>query len=177
MNAIPRIRRLACAFAGIAVAAVLLRGQLADALVTRGDDAARNGDTRAAMRAYERAIIFDPRSTVAADRLAFALAIRHERRSAEHSVAVATTALMFRPDDAPLAADRAFAEMELRRWSAAERDFAAAGLHAHDARYDHLAAHMALRRGDRRSARAYAARAVAADPAFHPAAALLRRLE
>ena len=177
MNEIPRIRRLLCAFAGIAVAALLLRGQLADALVTRGDDATRNGEGGAAMRAYERALVFDPRSAVAADRLAFALAIRHERRSAEASIAVATTALMFRPDDGPLAADRAFAEMELRRWGDAERDFAAAGLHTSDARYDHLAARMALRRGDRRSARAYAARAAAADPAFHPAAALLRRLE
>jgi tetratricopeptide (TPR) repeat protein len=174
---IPRARRLACAFVALATAAVLLHAPLADALVTRGDDAARNGDAGAAIRAYERAIRLDAGSAVAADRLAFTLAMRHDHAGAERAIAIATTALGIRPGDAALAADRGLAEMQLRRWSAAEADFALAGRGANDARYDHLAARMALRRGDRGAARRYARRALAADPAFRPAAALLRSIE
>jgi tetratricopeptide (TPR) repeat protein len=174
---IPRARRLACAIVAIAAADVLFHAQLADALVTRGDDAFRNGDVAGALRAYDRATRIDPRSEIAADRLAFFLTLRHDRDSAARAVAIASVALAARPDDAALAADRGFAEMQLRRWNDAERDFAAAGLRGRDARYDHLAARMALRRGDRGAARAYAARAIAADPAFRPAYALLRSIE
>jgi tetratricopeptide (TPR) repeat protein len=177
MTPIPRARRLACAIVAIAAAAVLLRAQLADALVTRGDDAFRSGDVAGALRAYDRAVRIDPHSAIAADRLAFFLALRHERGSAERAVAIASVALAARAGDAALAADRGFAEMQLGRWTAAERDFAAAGLRGRDARYDHLAARMALRRGDRDAARAYAARAIAADRAFRPAYALLRSVE
>jgi len=177
VNAIPRARRFACALIALTAAAALFRGQLADALVTRGDDAARTGDTIGALRAYGRALRIDPRSTLAADRLAFWLAMRHDRADAERATAIATAALAVRGDDVALAADRGFAEMQLQRWRAAERDFAAAGRAGNDARYDQLAARMALRRGDRRAARADARRAIAADPSFAPAHALLRSVE
>jgi tetratricopeptide (TPR) repeat protein len=165
-----------CATVAIACAALLFRGQLADALVTRGDDAFRNGDIPAALRAYQRAVTLDPRSLVAADRLAFFLALRHDPHSAARSIDVATLALA-RRSDAALYADRAFAEMELRRWNSAEHDFARAGALAHDARYDHLAGRMALRCGDRMRARTFALRALHVDPGFTPARALVRALE
>ncbi len=177
MNAIPRTRRFACALVALIAAGTLFRGQLADALVTRGDDASRIGDANGALRAYGRALHIDPHSAVAADRLAFWLAMRHDRADAERAVAIASAALATRGDDVALAADRGFAEMQLQRWRAAERDFAAAGRAGNDARYDHFAARMALRRGDRRTARIDAQRAIAADPAFHPAYALLRSVE
>ena len=144
--------------------------------MTRGDDALRNGDAAAAVRAYTRAVRFDPRSTVASDRLAFFLALRHDRADAERAIAVATAGLESHAG-ASLYADRAFAEMQLRRWAAAGGDFARAGALARDARYDHLAGRMALRGGDRAAARRYAERAIAADPSFAPARALLRTLE
>ncbi len=176
MTPIPRARRLLCAAVALALAATLFRAQLADALVTRGDDAFRNGDVAGALRAYGRALQLDPHSVVAADRLAFFLALRHDRVHAARAVTVATTALAVRPA-AALYADRAFAEMQLRRWHAAADDFGAAGMLGRDARYDHLAGRMALRSGDRAQARSYARRAIAADPAFAPARALLRTLE
>ena len=175
MRRIPRKRRLLCATVAIGVSALLFRGQLADALVTRGDDAFRTGDMPAALRAYGRAIALDPRSSVAADRLAFFLALRHERSSAERAIFIATIALR-KHDDSPLFADRGFAEMQLGRWSAAEADFGRAGALGRDARYDHLAGRMAMRRGDRSRARSYAARAVFADATFAPARAFLRSL-
>ena len=176
MRAIPRARRAACAAVALALAAICFRAQLADALVTRGDDSLRNGDGAAAMRAYGRALGIDPHSTVASDRLAFFLALRHDRTDAERAVTVATAGLRAQAG-ASLFADRAFAEMQLQRWPAAAGDFARAGALARDARYDHLAGRMALRGGDRAAARRYAERAVAADPSFAPARALLRTLE
>jgi len=176
MRSIPRTRRLICAAVSLVCAAVLFRGQLADALVTRGDDAFRNGDVAAALRAYRRAVFLDARSRVAADRLSFFLAMRHDPKSAALAIVVATSALA-RENDAALHADRGFAEMQLQRWNAAEDDFGAAGALAHDARYDHLAGRMALRCGDRNHARSYARRALAVDPTFAPARAFLRRIE
>jgi Tfp pilus assembly protein PilF len=171
-----RSRRVACATLAPLVAAVLLHAQIAAALVTRGDDAERSGDAAAALRAYRRALLFDASSTTAADRLAFFLALRHDDADARAAVAVATTALRT-ADDPALRADRAFAEMQLHAWSRAAADFAAAGERARDARYDHLAGRMALRAGDRASARVYAARALGLDPRFSPARALLRSVE
>jgi tetratricopeptide (TPR) repeat protein len=176
MTRIPRGRRLLCAAVSVAVAGLLFRGQLADALVTRGDDAFRSGDIPAALRTYDRALRIDPRSTVAADRLAFFLALQHDPENAQRAVRIASDALQVQRTS-PLFADRGFAEMQLHRWPDAERDFATAGALGRDARYHHLAARMALRRGDRPAARADAARALLADPNFAPARALLRRLD
>jgi tetratricopeptide (TPR) repeat protein len=176
VTVIPRARRLVCAALALASAALLFRGPLADALVTRGDDLLRAGDTAAALRVYARAVAVDPRASVAADRLAFFLALRHDRADALRAITVANAALQ--QTAAPeLFADRAFAEMQLQRWRSAAHDFGTAGLLARDARYDHLAGRMALRTGDRVAARAYANQAVATDPGFAPARALQRALE
>ena len=171
-----RMRRLCLAACGLTVAFVLFHGQLAAAIVTRGDDALRNGDVPAAIRFYGRAARLDPTSIVAADRLAFELALRHDRSGAVQAIEVATRALARAQSDPGLFADRAFAEIQLRRWRDAERDFARAGSLAHDARYDHFAGRMALRRADRGAARRYALLALADDPDFAPARSLLRTL-
>ena len=159
------------------MAFVLFHGQLAAAVVTRGDDALRNGDMNAALRLYNRAMKLDPRSPVAADRLAFHLALRHDRTNARAAVAIATRALTSNPVEAALFVDRAFAELQLRDWRGAEHDFDRAGALAHDPRYEHFASRMALRSGNRFAAKRYARRALADDPAFAPARALLRSLE
>ncbi len=176
MKAIPRTRRFACALTALGVAALLLHAQLADALVTRGDDAFRAGDHEGAINAYERARLLDPWSSVAADRLAFQLALRHDVVAARRAVRIATAGLGGGPS-VPLYADRAFAELELRDLVDAERDFGAAGLLGRDPRYDHLAARTALQRGDRRAAIRFARHATSLDPKFQPARALLRRIE
>jgi len=164
------------AVGALAVAFFLFHDQLAAAVVTRGDDALRTGDVDTAIRLYIRATQLDSRSSVAADRLAFHLALQHDRSKAQLAVSVATRALREAPFEPALFADRAFAELQQRAWRGAERDFDRAGRLAHDARYEHFAARMALRSGDREAAKRYARLALADDPAFAPARALLRYL-
>jgi tetratricopeptide (TPR) repeat protein len=171
-----RVRRFVLAGCSLVLAFALFRGQLATAIVTRADDALRSGDVAGAIRLYDRATQIDPRSSVAADRLAFYLALRHDRVSATRAVRVATRAIAAGATDPALFADRAFADIELRAWQNAERDFSAAGTLAHDARYEHFAGRMALRTGDRRAAAHYAHLALAYEPSFTPAQALLRAL-
>lgn len=175
MNGISLRRRIGIACAALLLAAGLFRGQVASALVTRGDDALRAGDT-SGLRFYARALALDPTSARAADRLAFALAMRRSTHDAEAAIDVATAALDRLPDDGALLADRGFAEQRLARWAAAERDFGRAGAVDHDARYDHLAGRVALKLDDRRTARRYFALALRHDPRFEPARAALASL-
>jgi tetratricopeptide (TPR) repeat protein len=170
-----RSRRLTLACGALAFAFFLFHDQLAAAVVTRGDDALRTGDVATAIRLYVRATQLDAGSSIAADRLAFHLALQHDRSSAHIAIDVATRALRAAPEPA-LFADRAFAELQLHAWRRAERDFDRAGRLARDARYEHFAARMALRSGDRDAAKRYARLALADDPAFAPARALLRYL-
>lgn len=176
MSLLSPLRRLTCALVAVTAATALFHGQVAGALVTRGDDALRTGDVPTALREYGRALWLDRASSVAADRLAFYLALRHDPLDAAHAVSIASAVIRHRPEAANLFADRALAEVQLQRWSAAERDFARAGALASDARYDHFAARMALRAGDVRLARADERRALAVDPAFGPARLLARSL-
>lgn len=174
MKPITPARALLCAIISLITAAALFRGQLASAAVTRADDALRSGDTTTALRLYERALWLDSRSPIAADRVAFTLVMNHNRTSAERAIAVTSRALRRTPADPGLLVDRAFAEMQLRRWAPARRDFAMAAHLARDPRYDHFASRMALHMKDRDAARAYAREALHFDAAFAPARALLQ---
>lgn len=176
MKPITRIRRLGLTCIALAISFGLFHGQLAAAVVTRGDDALRSGDIDGAIRFYDRAMQLDPRSAVAADRLAFYLALRHDQTGARQAIAVAGRALAAAGDDPGLLADRAFAELQLHRWRDARNDFARAGALAHDARYEHFAGRMALRTADVSAARRYERLALADAPGFAPARALLRSL-
>jgi tetratricopeptide (TPR) repeat protein len=176
MTVISLGRRASIAVVALVLAAGLFRGQLATALVTRGDDALRNGDRTASLRYYHRALAIDAHSSQAADRLAFALALRHSPGDAQAAIDVASTALARVPGDAALLADRGLAEQRLRHWRDAERDFGRAGIAGRDARYDHLAGRIALRLGDRDDARRFFSVALRHDPAFDPARAALARL-
>lgn len=176
MTTLTRTRRVCLASVALTAAFMLFHGQLAAAVVTRGDDALRAGDVEGAIRFYDRATRLDPHSVVAADRLAFHLALGHDRAGARQAIAVAGRALATAGPEPGLFADRAFAELQLRRWRDAEADFARAGALAHDARYEHFAGRMALRTSDLRAARRYERLALADAPGFAPARALLRSL-
>ena len=173
---IPPLRRIAVAVFSLTCAAVLFRGNVASALVTRGDDVLRAGDVDGAVRAYVRATQLDAGSAVAADRLAFFLLVRRNAGDAARAYAVADAALAAVPNEPALLADRAFAAQRLGRWRSAERDFFAAARTGHDPRYAHFAARMALRANDRAASRAHLRTALALDAAYAPARALLARL-
>lgn len=176
MTTLSRSRRVGATGIALFLAFMLFRGQLAAAVVTRGDDVLRSGDVDGAMRLYARALQLDKSSGVAADRLAFRLALSHRASDARNAVEVVGAALEARPATPALLADRAFAELRLNALPAAERDFARAGDLGRDARYEHFASRIALRRGDRAAARAFARRALGWDRTFNPARALLGQL-
>jgi len=135
-------RRVVCAALALVAAAILFRGPLATAVVTRGDEALRAGDGATALRSYRKALALDPGSTLAADRLAFELALVHRRSAAAEAITVATAALQRHPSDPALLTDRAFAELQLHDARAARADFARAGVLARDSRYTALAGHV-----------------------------------
>lgn len=176
MRRLTRPRRLGLAIVSCALATLLFRGTVASALVTRGDDLLRAGDLDGAGRAYQHAIGIDGRSALAADRLAFALLMRRRTGDARRAAAIAERALREAPGDPALLADRAFAEQRLARFSDAARDFVAAARAGRDPRYAHLAARMAERAHDPRTARADLRLALALDARYQPARVLLRRL-
>jgi tetratricopeptide (TPR) repeat protein len=176
VTVLSRTRRVVVALVSLGLAAVLFRGEIAASLVTRGDDLLRAGDVDGAVRAYGRAVRLDARSAVAADRLAFFLLVRRADGDAARAYVVAGDALRVVPDDPALLADRGFAAQRLARWHDAERDFLRAAHLARDPRYAHLAARDAARRGDTRRARADLRFALALDPRYAPARALLREV-
>jgi hypothetical protein len=171
ITTISPFRRFAVATAGLAIAALLFRTNVASSLVTRGDDVLRSGSADGAIRYYARAARLDERSAVAADRLAFALLTRRRGDDVGRAFAAADAALRAVPHEPMLLAAR-----QLHRWRTAEHDFAAAAMVARDPRYAHLAAQMARRAGDRAAERVHLHQALALDAAYAPARALLARL-
>lgn len=170
------LRRCMLALTSVVCAGALFHGNVASALVTRGDDEARAGDVDGAVRAYARAIRLDAHSAVAADRLAFTLLMRRRSGDAARAYAITDRALRVLPGEPSLLADRGLAAARLGRVRAAESDFAMAAIRARDPRYAHLAAAMARRARAPQRARAHLREALALDAGYAPARLLLARL-
>jgi len=176
MTTLSRRRRVGLALVALAASGVLFRGNIASALVTRGDEFLAAGDAEGAVRMYDRALRIDRSAAAAADRLAFTLLVRRRPGDAARAYAVAVAGLQAAPQDPELLVDRGFAARRLHRWRDAEQAFLRAALLAHDPRWAHLAAQTAARNGDRSAQRTHLETALALDPHYVPARALLGRL-
>jgi tetratricopeptide (TPR) repeat protein len=175
MKALPAYRRMFAAMAGVAIAALLLRSQLSDSLVLRGDACWYAGNVREALRYYGRAVWIDDDDGVAVDRLSFVAMTARDRFALRESTDVASRFLRRHPDDDVVRLDRAMAYRAMGDRAHAFDDFVAAGLHAHDPRALTFAGYAAAAQGRSRRARSLWRTALAFSPAFVPAARALAR--
>lgn len=167
-------RRAAVACCAVFVAALLLRPQISEAIVVRGDDLSYRGEMRRAHRMYERALVLDSGNAVALDRLAFE-AIRGGRPEAMGSM-IARLAAARIESDPMLVEDRAMLELKAHRYADAERDFRAYAQHVKDARASTFAGWSAARAGRRELAIGDFTLALTYDPSFTPARSALHRI-
>jgi tetratricopeptide (TPR) repeat protein len=172
--AIPLWRRFALASISLALCALLFHGQIADALVTRGDSFLQAGEAGRAQGYYRRALWWDSTSAVAADRFAFVGFQLRTRGALDAAIAVASDALSRTPGERNLLLDRALCLQAEHRLSEARSDFARAAEIGREPQLLHFAGRAALRSGDRRAARRYWREALQIDPSFEPAKLALR---
>ena len=169
------LRKLTLALFATAVSAVILRADLSSALVTRGDALAYFGQRDAARSAYAKALFFDPRNAVAADRYAFDAAMTYDSQTLRGCISIASRYLAKAPRDGAVLMDRALCYQHERCLELAVVDFRRAGEVARDARAFMFAAldERALHRPA--AARELFEKALATDPSFLPARRELAR--
>ena len=106
------VRRLTLIGVALSVSTLLLHGQIADALVARGDAELYRGRWDLAARYYERASFFDAEDGVAVDRFCFVSMTFRSSANDSRCIAMTDRYLKHRPQDATVRFDRA---MILRR--------------------------------------------------------------
>ena len=127
-------RRFALASTGLAISAALLRGQLADALVTRGDEFLYRARPTEALKYYVRALTVDSTDAIAIDRLLFVSQLVRSREGTESGIRLATHYLRAHPEDDVLRMDRAMALRADGRHADALADFERVGKSVRDGR-------------------------------------------
>ncbi|HVA34434.1 MAG TPA: hypothetical protein VNG31_09815 [Candidatus Baltobacteraceae bacterium] len=177
MSDIPTWRRVALAAIALAVSGWLLRGQIADGLVVRGDEMLYRGAVSAALTYYRRAMLLDPGDGAAVDRFAFFAMNTHDGAKLRESVAIASRYLQDHPGDDVVRMDRAMAYRSLADNRDALPDFARIGKRAGDARALTFAGYCALALGQRHRAVGLLRDAVALAPSLPAARDALMRLE
>lgn len=177
MRPIPVTRRLALAIIGIVIAATVLRPQLSDALVLRGDGCLYRGQSAAALRYYRRAMAIDAADGVAVDRFAFVAMTSHDSGALADAIAFATAYLSRHEVDEVVRMDRAMAYRATGDADRAMSDFADVGARTRDVRALTFAGYAARAAGRRERARAFWRSAIALAPGFPPALHGLQRLE
>lgn len=123
MRARTNVRRFEVAAAALAIAAVLFRPQLADALVVRGDELLYKNARTQALARYERALWIDPDNGTAADRYVFVSLQTHTPAALGLGVDTARAYLRRHPDDAAVLGDLALCMLAERRVRDARVDF------------------------------------------------------
>lgn len=164
-----RGRRFVLAGMALAIAGVLFRSEVAQALVVRGDDYMYRGEQSAALERYRRALALDPSFEAAADRYVFVSVQIHTPAALSAGIAVAGAYLSRHPDDPRVLSDRALCYLHQRRFIVALRDFERAARISRRPQ-DYVFAGWAARRAHRyRAARTLWLAALALRPKYAPA--------
>ena len=169
------LRRTALALLGIGAAACILRPQISDALVVRGDEFLYRADSRRALDYYRRALAVDGDDGAAADRFAFVAAMMRDPRANAEALRETSAYLQRHPDDAIVRMDRAMAYRAAGLSEAALADFSLVGALTNDARAFTFAGYAAERTGDAPLARRMWRAALALQPGFVAAKRALER--
>jgi tetratricopeptide (TPR) repeat protein len=170
-----RQRRIGVAIVALSLASVLFRGQVADALVVRGDDFMSRSALAEATIRYERARAIDPGNSSAVDRVVFAGMEIRTPASLRHATAAANVYLAEHPNDGAILADRALCYLIERRYGLALFDFEHAAKVQRDARYFVFAGWAANRIQQRGRARRLWKAALEIDARYVPARVALER--
>lgn len=140
-------RRCTIAAVSCALAWLLLRPFVADALRARGDEFLRSGDPRGAQRYYLRAIAVDPACEGAVEQYTFSSLEIRSPENLSMGIRIADAYLALHPANVPVRIDRALALFAARS-SRAARELGSIGESLHDARFVQLGAIAARRTGD-----------------------------
>jgi tetratricopeptide (TPR) repeat protein len=159
----------------VGIAAAIVRPQLADALVVRGDEYLYRSQPSRALAYYARAMTIDADDGAAADRFAFVAMMLHEGSALDEAVRETSAYLSRHPDDAVVRMDRAMAFRAAGASQAALADFSLAGARTGDPVALTFAGYAAERLGERGLARRLWRSASAVRPGFAPAVRALER--
>jgi tetratricopeptide (TPR) repeat protein len=132
VSEIPLGRRIALALIGIVASGYLLRPQISQALVVRGDERLYRGSATEALGYYRRAIETDPLDGSAVDRFAFSAVSLRKPMLVRDAIELSSQYLRRRPDDDVVRMDRAMAFRLLGNWKNAADDFARVGKRERD---------------------------------------------
>lgn len=174
MREIPIARRIALALTGIILSGYVLRPQMSQALIVRGDERLYRGNASQALGYYRRAIEMNPYEGSAVDRFAFAAASLRDRSAAREAIALTSAYLHRRPMDDVVRMDRAMAFRLLGDWSHAMEDFETVGERERDAAAMTFAGYAAEAEHDRSRALRLWRRALTFDGSFRAARNALR---
>ena len=169
-----RPRRLALAAASVVLAYMLLRPVVALGVVARGDQFLMRADLAGASRYYARALRIDGDCAVAVDRYLFSQLQLHRDDALREASGIADSYLRSHAAASGIRLDRALIRWARRDYPAAASDFMRVANERRDFRYYALAAHAALRAGDRGLARAAFAQALRLEPRYGIARRYLR---
>lgn len=174
MKDIPASRRVALALTGVLVAGYLLRPQVSQALVVRGDERLYRGSPADALIYYRRAIEADPLDAAAIDRFAFGAVSLRDRRAVRDAIDLSSRYLRRRPYDDGIRMDRAMAYRLIGDWRHAVDDFERVGVRKRDATALTFAGYAAWALRERPRAIGLWRKALAAQPDFRAARHALR---
>ena len=169
MTDISVTRRITLALAGVMMSGYLLRPQVSQALVVRGDERLYRGSSLEALEYYRRAIQVDPLDASAVDRFAFGAVSLRSANVVREAIALSSAYLDQRPGDDVVRMDRAMAFRLIGDWHDAANDFERVGERQRDATALTFAGYAAERVREGSRARILWREALSIDPSFRAA--------